>query len=367
MPRKTFWTFLAPALFALAILAGGGALTGALLAGRSALFPLPPSAEAHRPAGFARSLLRGDLARRIDGTIEKSHPLRDPALHLVTALRVALFREGSGPVVIGRDFRLYTEEEFRRSPEDEMHLEMRLEWIRSILQRLAREQVEVVVLLLPSKARVLGEPAADHPRYERALASLSREGALLVDPREVLAGEDDYFLAFDTHWSPRGALAVAREIARRAGEIPALRDIPRIRVTLEEEGLHRHEGDLLQFLPLGRWKQFFPLGPEEVPRFSFHFREVRGGLFDLPEIPLALAGTSFSAGPFWDFPGALSYAFQADLIQVASPGEGPFLPMARYLASESYREIPPCLILWEIPERYLTLPGFDPPSQAGET
>ncbi|MBA7714020.1 putative alginate O-acetylase AlgJ [subsurface metagenome] len=81
------------------------------------------------------------------------------------------------------------------------------------------------------------------------------------------------------------------------------------------------------------------------------------GLFDKLQIPVALVGTSYSAGEAWNFDGALKAALEADVLNVAKEGQGPFVPMKKYLESPALDDPRPDVIIWEIPERHL---GIDP-------
>jgi alginate O-acetyltransferase complex protein AlgJ len=78
-------------------------------------------------------------------------------------------------------------------------------------------------------------------------------------------------------------------------------------------------------------------------------------LFGDEKIPVALVGTSYSANPLWNFAGFLEEALQTDVINAAEEGQGPFETMKTYLASAAFRDNPPELVVWEIPERYLVV------------
>jgi alginate O-acetyltransferase complex protein AlgJ len=80
------------------------------------------------------------------------------------------------------------------------------------------------------------------------------------------------------------------------------------------------------------------------------------GLFDEVTIPVTLVGTSYSAGRPWNFDGALKEVLGADVLNVAAEGQGPLVPMQRYLDSPRFADAPPALVIWEIPERYVVLP-----------
>ncbi len=72
----------------------------------------------------------------------------------------------------------------------------------------------------------------------------------------------------------------------------------------------------------------------------------------MPEV--ALIGSSFSVNA--NFHGRLQEALQAPVGQFAESG-GAFWGSARdYFRSEAFRETPPKLVVWEIPERVINQP-----------
>jgi alginate O-acetyltransferase complex protein AlgJ len=78
-------------------------------------------------------------------------------------------------------------------------------------------------------------------------------------------------------------------------------------------------------------------------------------LFGDQSFPVALVGTSYSANPQWNFEGFLKEALQTDILNAADEGRGPFETMKDYLEDDSFATNPPDLIVWEIPERYLSV------------
>lgn len=323
------------------------------------VYPMILPQSVSNPFHDREALLRGRVAATVDRSVEEEHPFREPALSLITALRLLLFREGSGPVVVGEDYRLYTREEFEYHPGDEETLALRANWIRRAARILREDGVPLVLVLLPSKARVASLDA--HPRLDLAKRILREDVAALVSPLSALEERDDAFLRTDTHWSWSGAFKTAGLVAQSYREVYGKPLSAGTTYVLKEEQHRVHHGDLLRFLPLGRWQQFFPLEPDlvTVPAVAEQAdaaSDTGAGLFDVPEIPVALVGTSYSAGEVWNFVGALQYTLQADVLSVAEEGLGPFEPMYRYLTGPTYREIQPSLVVWEIPERYLTLP-----------
>ena len=79
-----------------------------------------------------------------------------------------------------------------------------------------------------------------------------------------------------------------------------------------------------------------------------------GGLLGGDAPAVTLVGTSYSANARWGFESQLKATLGTDVINAAQEGKGPMIPMREYLKSAAYRNAPPKLVLWEIPERFLS-------------
>jgi alginate O-acetyltransferase complex protein AlgJ len=115
-----------------------------------------------------------------------------------------------------------------------------------------------------------------------------------------------------------------------------------------------HEGDLLNYIPLGSLQERIgPTCDSIYERQTTQQGESSGGLFGSSTIPVTLVGTSYSANSLWNFEGALKASLGSDVLNVANQGEGPVVPMREYLAGADFRDTPPELVIWEIPERFI--------------
>jgi alginate O-acetyltransferase complex protein AlgJ len=321
-----------------------------------------------RPEG---SLRRGRWTAALQASFEKALPIYEPALHLWTAGRYALFREGGPGLLVGREGWLFTTEELTPAPPEEERIAESIDFVGRSVRALRERGARTAIVLLPAKARLyrdklptaaLPEPVA--ARYPRALEQLREASPGIVVPdlltafRAARDAGVRVFLRTDTHWSPVGAAYAARHVAARlveAGELPAME---RREFETRREDSVAHRGDLLRFLPLGPFQEALGPPPDRIsPRVTRPAAAASAdALFADPAVPVTLVGTSYSAGELWNFRGALAEALRADVLSVAEAGRGPFTPMQDYLESETISDQPPALVIWEIPERYLVSP-----------
>ncbi|MFO7529553.1 MAG: alginate O-acetyltransferase [Marinobacter sp.] len=315
--------------------------------------------------------INGELARDLESHYDDRFPVRDLGTNVWAAINYLLFEEGRPGVTIGRENWLFTDEELFSATDNPELIDTNLERVAEVSRFLRARDIPLIVLVVPSKARVYAEKLGDirpapemqglYPRFLERLESEGIAAPNLLDNLEKAEGRGtQVFLRTDTHWSPAGAEVFARHAS---GFIRHIQDDQswgeQTFVTSLGEPL-RHEGDLLNYLPLD--PLFEDLGPSPD---RFNKRETVKAksdetandlLFSEQQTDLVLVGTSYSANPLWDFPGALRRYLGKDLINVAEEGQGPFEPMIEYLQSGEFRSNRPSLVLWEFPERYLAQP-----------
>lgn len=317
------------------------------------------------------SLLDGRLTSTFEKHYDKGFVLKDFGTNAWAALEFSLFGEGRPGVVIGRDEWLYTAEEFN-PPASLQQINDNWRLMQGVKRELERRDIELVVLMLPAKARLypehLGEQKPVRLQQElyadarQRMQRLGLQGPDLLSALEAGKREGQVFLRTDTHWTPYGSSVVADAVAKYL----QARDWPtgETRYTTEVVGNETHKGDLLTYLPLDPY--FVALQPKQEPleKRVTEQGEEGGDLFGASAPELALVGTSYSANPKWNFLGALRQSLSTDLYNYAEDGHGPLVPMLRLLAKgeEETRDIK--LVLWEVPERYLAMPSdlaeFDP-------
>lgn len=334
----------------------------------------------HSPSD--QDLLTGEWTAAYQREFEANLALYEPALHSWTALSYSLFQEAQPGVLIGHDGWLFSDEEFIFYPSGHTEIEAKLELIEEIRDRLEARGIQLVIALVPAKARVYTEQLGRYtlPSYVPLRSQYFREqararGLLAPDLYEELheaRHEASIFLRTDTHWSPFGARVAAEHLARVVQDELKLTRLNEAQYETVHNGTRTYKGDLMGFIPLGPYQKQLGPRPDSLQLVQTEPRsQGNAGLFDEVDIPITLVGTSYSADERWNFAGALQVALGAEVLNVAEQGQGPFQPMLRYLASDTFEETPPELIIWEMPERYLPVPinpgtGALEPSEPGQ-
>lgn len=239
------------------------------------------------------------------------------------------------------------------------------------LQReLARRGIQMLVTVVPDKSRIasaqlcqLARPASLAPRVEHWLGLLHQAGVPALDLTATLQplGEQA-FLRTDTHWSETGARAAAQRIAQAIAELK-FEPTPRQDFELGQEPLARRPGDLVRlagidWLPLSLQPPAESVAAAQInPRASTSGdgQESLDDLFGDSNLPnTAVIGTSFSRNS--NFVGFLELALGAPVGNFAKDG-GEFSGAAKdYFDSPAFKQTPPKLVIWEIPERDLQTP-----------
>ncbi|MEX2535702.1 MAG: hypothetical protein WD273_08890 [Trueperaceae bacterium] len=324
------------------------------------------------PALFAspnEPLLNGRWAVAYQEAFESESALFEPATHLWGAIEYTLFSQGRPGLLVGSNDWLFSREEFEfpaREDEATADLASNLTDVAAVQERLAEQGVQLVVVLLPAKARIYPEhlgrytlPEGPSARYEQALTGLQELGVPIVNLLPALERAKDsraVFLRTDTHWTPYGARIAAREVA---DEVSMLGPFPWLNETafVTDRGEPApYRGDLTQFLPLGPLYETIGPADDLLAPVDTELRATptNNDLFAAVQLPVALVGTSYSEDDRWNFAGYLRQTLGSDILMAAEQGRGPYLPMLDYLEGEAYRSSPPELVVWEIPERYLS-------------
>ena len=305
----------------------------------------------------ATEYLNGEAAIQIDTYYKKIMPHRLPSIDAMGAARYLAFREGRPGVVVGDDGWLFSKEEFEATLKRTPDLAEAAAGVIAVRDQLAAQGIELVVVPLPAKADIYREhvsypaiPTDLERLYEDFRTVLDKAGIKNIETRAPLLqakAEGQLFLTTDTHWTPFGAEVVADAVGETLGK----RDTA---YTIADAAPVPREGDLSKFIVTGGLAPLVGLGPETVvPREASAPPAASTDIFGPSSIPFVLTGTSYSANPQWSFGESLKVALGSDVLNLAEEGKGPVAPMRAFLKSETLRDTPPEVVIWEFPVRYL--------------
>ncbi|MFC0711403.1 alginate O-acetyltransferase [Azorhizophilus paspali] len=323
-------------------------------------------------AGFSTAdntpVLNGKLALAFEKHYDEEFPIKKLGTNLWAALDYTLFGEGRPGVVIGANQWLFSDEEFKPTATASQNITDNQALIQGVRETLARNNVQLVMAILPAKARLYPEnfgeqhPAPLHEQlyqnFRRIVADADIQAPDLLGPLQQAKAQGQVFLRTDTHWTPYGAQVVAGQLATAIKPIGVLPESGNVYVTETLPG-GPHKGDLTNFLPLDPLFEELLPPPDQLVKHNTRQQEESApagdDLFAETQVPVALVGTSYSADERWNFAGALRQALGSDLVNFAENGRGPLLPMLKFLQSEDFKKSPPRLVIWEFPERYLPI------------
>ena len=274
--------------------------------------------------------------------------------------------------------------------------------------RLKREGISLLVVLVPDKTRIaaahlgaIHRPAVFTPRIDDFMRVLEGAGVQAVNLTEPLAamnadGGAQPFLRTDTHWSEQGAEVAAQAIASRVRAI-GVQPVPTVNRQIATQVVSPRSGDLIRLAGIDWLPASLAPRPDDARATTFSdsvsapmsatatatatasavapasaaaaaaapapgsvsapepnhaAKSDDSDLFGDADLPnIALVGTSFSRTS--DFVPFLDYALHTRVASFARDGGGFSTSLLNFLKSPTFKETPPKLIIWEIPERVL--------------
>nr|WP_314074225.1 cell division protein FtsQ [uncultured Roseococcus sp.] len=325
---------------------------------------LPAAQQRLQPTLTGEAFIAGRTAAAINHIMAHNLPI-DPWARAAGGLfRWGLFRSGGPQVRVGCDGWLFLNEELRPWPDAEAAMGERVAALARIRDQLAARNIALLVAVVPDKARVHGDrlcgaplsaqAAARHDQFIAALEARNLSPLPLLAPLQALAARQDAYWRTDTHWNQDGAATAAQAIAARAAGLTL--DRPGGFTTTRDVILTPGPGDLLRLMGL----DILPDGlrPPIDRQYLAHTREpeASGGLLDddadAPQV--ALIGSSYSVNA--NFHGALQEALGTRVTNLARAGGGFSGAASDYFSGATFRESPPRLVIWEIPERVIGQP-----------
>ncbi|MBV5345954.1 MAG: hypothetical protein JZU63_10805, partial [Rhodoferax sp.] len=273
---------------------------------------------------------------------------------------------GTGEQVrLGRGDWLFLTEELQYHPLGDSNMAARVQLLSKTSHCLAQKGVQLVVALVPDKARVhpehwsaAGYPAYNATRYSQALTHLNQAGVMAIDllgPLQQAAKNQSVYYRSDTHWNQVGAKVAASVIATHIASLNTQLDEATFVTTTQATAVER-PGDLIRLMGLEHMPNMLRPKPDtETTEITTQTSADQAtGLFGDSAVGVVLTGTSYSLRG--NFHGHLQQALRTKVLNVAKDGGGLLQATGAYLADESFKTTPPKVLLWEVPERFLTLP-----------
>lgn len=308
--------------------------------------------------GFTDSVIDGALQSAYEVGFTQSNPLNAMSVSAMAAFKFAAFKQAEPGAIVGKDGWLFTSEEFEVGMDFYENLSHSATEIARVQSVMDARGVTLIPVIVPDKADVYPEKLwVDRPfevqsRRGHLMALLAARDVTALDAFDTLRPtktKGGGFIKDDTHWSPNGSRAVAETIAAHHAKLDI--ELTPATVTTTQGPTLNFDGDLLQFVPTGALRPSFGPAQNQIDTYTTTLT-TEGGLFGDPSVDVALVGTSFSAKAEWNFAGFLQDALDADVLNFATLGQGPFAPMHAFLASDTFKNSPPKVVIWEIPARY---------------
>ncbi|MXS20273.1 alginate O-acetyltransferase AlgX-related protein [Pseudomonas oryzihabitans] len=346
---------LAGIVFALFLALGLASCAWALLSERLSLWP--ERVDRH-------ALLEGELTHHIAKELAKA-PLPEAATRLERGASWLLLGDTGPRVRQGCPGWLFLAEELDVPRQAAANARARAQTVIELRQQLAAWHIQLLVTVVPDKSRIaadqlcsLHRPAAFASRVADWTRLLSAAQVPVLDLTAALAPLGSAaFLRTDTHWNETGAETAARALATHIQALP-FHATPARAFSRTHLAPAPRPGDLVRLAGLDWLPPRLQPAPEVLRLTQVDSRAAAGAsddLFgdgDLPNV--AVIGTSFSRNS--NFLPFLEQALGASVGRFAKDG-GHFAGAARdYFDGPAFRQTPPQLLVWEIPERDLQSP-----------
>lgn len=268
---------------------------------------------------------------------------------------------------------LFLADELKIHPQATANAEARVRKVSELQGQLAKRGVKLLVVLVPDKSRIAAQQLCTISRspllasraqdWQRVLQGQGVDVLDLAPTLQPLGREA--FLRTDTHWSEAGAERAAAVVAERIAAL-GVSPTPVKQFVASVAAPQPRPGDLVRLAGLDWLPERLQPTVEQVA--VTQFQEVQGAaddaalgeddLFGDSQLPnLAVIGTSFSRNS--NFIPFLERAVSARVGNFAKDG-GEFSGAAKdYFSSPAFKQTPPQVLIWEIPERDLQPPYRD--------
>ncbi|UTW07021.1 alginate O-acetyltransferase AlgX-related protein [Pseudomonas benzenivorans] len=319
-----------------------------------------------------QQVFEGEVTQRIARELAKV-PFAEHAADLERAASWLLLGDTGSRVRQGCPGWLFLGDELKVHAQAAVDAQARAQKVIRLQAQLADRGIELLLVVVPDKSRIASDQLCQLERAGQLTGRVQRwrdavqaAGVQVLDLTPVLQPLGSaVFLRTDTHWSELGADAAAQAVSRRIAEL-GVEATPRKQYTTEMAEPQARPGDLVRLAGLD-WlpAQLQPAVEmvsttrlREVPAAGAAEALAEEDLFGDSQLPnIAVIGTSFSRNS--NFIAFLERALGSSVGNFAKDG-GEFSGAAKdYFDSPAFKQTPPRLLVWEIPERDLQSPYRD--------
>jgi alginate O-acetyltransferase complex protein AlgJ len=261
---------------------------------------------------------------------------------------------------------LYLADELEVHADRAKSAQFRAELATRLNADLAARGIKLLMVVVPDKTRIesahlcgLHRSPLFAQRVTNWQASLKGRGIATLDLTATLVNTPgERYYRSDTHWNETGAYSSAKTVATTLAGLGWAAASPSGEVALNPVRIAR-SGDLIHLAGLDGLPAFLrpPVELAQVTVVS-PVEVVSDDLFGDSGTPgVALIGTSYSRNS--NFVPFLAHRLGEPVANLAKDG-GDFAGAATaYFSGATYRDTPPKLVIWEIPERVIEMPVKD--------
>lgn len=318
------------------------------------------------------TFLNGDISSGIANALANA-PVPDNAAKLERGFSWIVARDLGPRVREGKDDWLFLNDELVVHQDRVKNSADRLQQIIQIEQQLSHQGIDLLVVLVPDKSRTVPEYLGTTRRvvlFETRIndfsSALSQNGVHVINLSNTLSAVKKNgiapFLRTDSHWTEQGADAAAKVVAQYIQSLK-IKSSPAQLSHITKQVQETRLGDLVKLAGIDWLPQSLQPKPEIAQRSDFSSNPIEprkqslnalDDLFGDDNLPnIALIGTSFSRTS--QFISFLEMQLNTKIGNFAIDG-GDFTGSAKaYFNSPSFKDTPPKIVLWEIPERVIEM------------
>lgn len=330
------------------------------------------------PNGVSWSpFLKGDVSQAFALALADA-PVPSNAARIERGLSWVVAGDLGPRVRLGAPGWLFLGDELTVHNHSQLNIAQRKADVLKVNQTLAAKGIKLLVVVVPDKSRIeaaqlgtLHRPDRYAPRASQWVGELKLAGVEALDLTDTLMSFKQKnaaaFLKSDSHWTEQGAEAAARTVSVEVERLKIVATPAQVLVINQRKETAR-AGDLIRVAGV-EWL-FDALQPQQdiAQETSFTVEKRANSVVgsvaastakaqtddlfgdaDLPNV--VVIGTSFSRTS--NFVTFLEKDLKAKVANLARNGGDFAGAMNAYLASPAYKQTPPKLVIWEIPERVL--------------